>query len=254
MICLGSGTSNGVPMIGCDCAVCTSDDPADRRTRPGIVVRCGHRVILIDTGPELRLQCIANGISRADAVLYTHHHADHVAGLDDLRGFNWAMQEAIDVYATESTAAHLQKMFRYAFEDDPEYPSSTPALRLHILDDSPIDLCGVRVVPIPLLHGPLPVLGFRFGGFAYCTDCSEIPASSLKLLEGLEVLILDAVRIRPHPTHFNLSQAVEAARRVGARRTFFTHISHELPHVQTNAELPEGMELAYDGMRLMFDE
>lgn len=266
---LGSGTSHGVPMIACDCAVCTSTDPRDKRTRPSIVIEYGepHRrdagatrpfatqpistrpvatSLLVDTSPELRLQCVANHIRRVDAVLFTHHHIDHIAGLDDLRRFNWIQQKAIPCYGQAETLERLRAMFAYAFEDDSDYPSAKPQLALHEIEGA-FEIGGVRVTPIPLLHGRLPVLGYRVGNFAYCTDVSEIPRESWPLLAGLDVLILDALRKRPHPTHFSLEQAVDHARRIGARQTFFTHIAHELPHEDTNRGLPAGMALAYDG-------
>jgi len=246
VIMLGTGTSHGIPMIGCDCPVCTSEDPHDRRTRSSIAVETAGRCFLIDTAPELRVQCIANGIHRVDAVLFTHHHADHVVGLDDLRRFNELQQEPVPCYANERTAEALKRMFAYAFEDRPGYPSAKPRLQLELIR-GPFEACGVPIVPIRLLHGTLPVLGFRFGRFAYCTDVSAIPPDSRALLEDLDVLVLDALRRRPHPTHFNLDQAVEAARAIGARQTFFTHIAHELPHASTNADLPDGMALGYDG-------
>lgn len=250
VICLGTGTSHGVPMIGCDCPVCTSDDPRDRRSRPGIAVEYGDRTLLVDTPPELRLQCVAHGIKRVDAVLFTHHHADHVAGLDDLRRFNWLMGSRLECFGPRKTLEIIRRMFGYAFEEDPDYPSHKPELGLNPVDHYPFEVCGKRIVPIPLMHGPIPILGYRFGNVAYCTDCSVIPETSLDLLGGLDVLILDALRRRPHPTHFNLEQAVAAARRIGATRTFFTHIAHELRHAETNAELPAGMALAHDGLVL----
>lgn len=243
---MGSGTSHGVPMIACDCAVCTSPDPRDRRTRSSVLIGVGGRNLLVDTTPELRLQCLACDVRRVDAVLYTHGHADHVTGLDDLRRFNHLLGGPLNCYADAPTAAILRRMFPYAFHHDPTYPSAKPQLELvHI--DGPFELFGAQIVPIPLFHGPLPILGFRVGGFAYCTDCSRIPDESWPLLEGLDLLVLDALRRRPHPTHFNLDQALEAASRVGARRTLFTHIAHELLHADTNAGLPAGTELAYDG-------
>ena len=247
LIFLGTGTSHGIPMIGCDCPVCTSADPCDRRSRPSVVVEFAGRAVLIDTAPELRLQCVANGIKRVDAVCYTHAHADHVVGLDDLRRFNWLAQSAIDCYGTADTMRAVQRMFPYACDDEPDYPSAKPTLELHSIDDGPLELFGCEVVPIPLMHGQLPVRGYRFGPVAYCTDCNAIPASSWRLLEGLDVLVLDALRRRSHPTHFNLEQAIETARQIAARRTFFTHIAHELPHAATNATLPPGMALACDG-------
>ena len=251
VVCLGTGTSHGVPMIGCRCEVCTSDDPYDRRSRPSIAVSWDGRTVLIDTTPELRLQCVANDIQRADAVLFTHHHADHIAGLDDLRRFNWVMGSAVDLYGTPATLDRIREMFGYAFCDDPDYPSHKPELRLIPIDDQPFELYGLMVTPIPLMHGPLPVLGYRFGRFAYCTDCNHIPEASLARLTDLEVLVLDAVRLRPHTTHFNLEQAIEAAKRVGAKQTYFTHIAHEIRHAEINANLPAGMQLAYDGLAFL---
>jgi phosphoribosyl 1,2-cyclic phosphate phosphodiesterase len=246
VIMLGTGTSHGVPMIGCDCAVCTSPDPRDTRTRTSIAIQWADRSVLIDTPPELRLQCIANNVRRADAILLTHHHADHLVGLDDVRRFNALQGTEIMCYGLPETLDCLMQMFGYAFVDDPEYPSSKPHLGLQVVD-GPFELFGRRVTPIPLLHGPMRVLGYRFGRFAYCTDCSQIPDESWALLEGLDVLVLDGLRRRPHPTHFNLDQAVEAATRIAARLTYFTHIAHELKHAEVNDELPDGMELAYDG-------
>ena len=250
VIVLGSGTSHGVPMIGCACPVCTSDDPRDKRTRPSIYVRYGGARILVDTSPELRMQCLENDIRELDAVVFTHHHADHVAGLDDLRRFNWLMKRAVPCYGTERTLSALRRMFAYAFEPAGDSPHSRPELDLHEIDHSPFEVRGERIVPIPLLHGPMPVLGFRFGRFAYCTDCSTIPEESFGLLRDLEVLILDALRPAPHPTHLSVDQAVEAARRIGANRTYFTHMAHQLKHAETNASLPERMELTYDRLRI----
>ena len=246
---LGTGTSHGIPMIGCDCEVCTSSDPHDQRTRPSIYVEYDGCGVLIDTTPELRMQCVANDVRRADAVLYTHTHADHVTGLDDLRRFNWLQKAEIPCYGNRATLDELAKMFHYAWHDDPDYPSAKPRLR-PVEIDGPFELCGRSVTPLKMLHGEMPVLGFRFGPFAYCTDCSHIPESTLEKLQGLDVLVLDALRRRPHPTHFNLEQAVAMTGRIAARQTFFTHIAHELRHAETNAELPEGMALGYDGQRI----
>jgi len=249
---LGSGTSHGIPMIGCDCAVCTSDDPRDKRTRTSVVFSYDEHNILVDTPPELRLQCIAQDIRRADAILFTHFHADHIAGLDDVRRFNWIQGGPITLYGDRPTLQELRQTFAYAFVDDPEYPSAKPELDAVALD-GPIELFGRQIIPIPLMHGPQPVFGFRVGKIAYCTDCNLIPDDSRKLLRNLDILVLDAVRRRPHATHFNLEQAVEEARRIGAKHTYFTHIAHELKHAETNAELPPGMELAYDGLVCISD-
>jgi phosphoribosyl 1,2-cyclic phosphate phosphodiesterase len=248
-VILGSGTSHGVPMIGCNCAVCTSTDPHDKRTRPSIVVRLGEQRIRVDTATELRLQCVAHGIDRVDAVLFTHHHADHVTGLDDVRRFNWLMKQPLKCYGSERTLAGLRRMFLYAFEHAPDSPHSRPELELHTIDHRPFTLGGETIVPIPLLHGAMPVLGFRFADFAYCTDCNMIPDESLARLRNLDVLVLDALRHTPHPAHFNLEQAIEMAERIGAKRTYFTHLTHQLGHEATSAQLPPGMALAYDGLR-----
>lgn len=244
---LGSGTSHGIPMIGCGCAVCTSDDPRDRRTRAGAVFSFDGGSVLIDTPPELRLQCLACAITRIDAIAYTHAHADHVAGLDDVRIFNQMQREALNVYASADTLARVREMFGYAFTDDPDYPSAKPTLHGVTLT-GPVEVCGQTLIPIPYAHGPTEVLGFRIGDIAYCPDCSHIPDRSLELLTDLDVLVLDALRRRPHPTHLNLEQAVELAARIGARRTVFTHIAHELLHAETQARLPAGMELGWDGL------
>jgi len=233
-------------MIGCDCAVCTSTDPRDRRGRASVAVEAAGRCLLIDTAPELRLQCLAHDIRRVDAVLFTHHHADHVVGLDDLRRFNELQRAPLPCYADTRTAAGLRSMFGYAFQERSGNLSTRPRLELHVID-GPFEVGGLPIVPIPLMHGPEPVLGFRCGPFAYCTDVSVIPESSYALLAGLDVLVLDGLRRRPHPTHFHLARAVEEAVRIKADQTFFTHIAHELAHEATCAELPDGMALAYDG-------
>ncbi len=251
VILLGTGTSHGVPMIGCDCDVCTSSDPRDKRTRPSIYVRHAGVSILIDTSPELRLQCIANEVTCVDAVLFTHHHADHVCGLDDLRRFNYLRQGSLPCYGSAATLEALSRMFSYAFAPPSRDPTSRPELTWKEIAGGPFWVGEATVTPIPLLHGRMPVLGFRFGRFAYCTDCSEIPEDSLALLRDLDVLVLDALRRRPHPTHFNLEQAVAMAHRIGAERTLFTHIAHELGHEATNAELPDGMALGHDGQRIL---
>jgi len=243
---LGSGTSHGVPMIACDCPVCTSADPRDKRTRPSVAVQYGDTTLVIDTGPEFRMQCLANNIRRVDAILFSHAHMDHIAGLDDIRRFNWVQRQVIPCYGLADTLERVRTMFAYAFDPDNDYPSATPRLLLNTIA-GPFEIGGRTIIPVSLLHGTLPILGFRVGNFAYCTDVSEIPPKSRPLLEGLDVLMLDALRKRPHPTHFNLEQAIAEAGRIAARQTFFTHIAHELGHEASNRALPEGMALAYDG-------
>jgi len=237
-------------MIGCRCAVCTSEDPKDRRTRASIFVNMGGVRMLVDASPELRLQCLTQGISAVDAVLFTHHHADHVTGLDDVRRFNWLMKRPMSCYGTIRTLEAIRRMFAYAFEPAADSPHSRPELHLEPIGEDPFRVGEATIVPIPLMHGPMPVLGFRFGRFAYCTDCSSIPEVSFGLLEGVEVLILDALRTEPHPTHLSVDQAVELSRRIGARRTYFTHMAHQLGHAATNEKLPRRTELAYDGLRI----
>ncbi len=247
---LGTGTSAGVPMIGCHCPVCTSADPRDRRTRPSVVIGYSGRQILIDTTPELRLQCVANQIEQIDAVVYTHAHADHIMGLDDVRRFNAIQQGPLNVFADRDTFAALDRCFGYAFI--PPNPQSR-LFRPHLIQrpiEGPFDIAGQTWTPIPLLHGSMPVLGFRIGNLAYCTDVSEIPESSYELLQDLDILVLDALQHKKHTTHFSLEEAVEAAQRIGARQTLFTHIAHALGHESTNAILPPSMQLAHDGLRI----
>jgi phosphoribosyl 1,2-cyclic phosphate phosphodiesterase len=251
VVLLGTGTSFGVPIVACECPTCTSTDPRDRRNRTGVHIEFGGRGILIDTPPELRIQCLAHEVRRVDAVFYTHAHADHIMGLDDLKRFNWLLRASIPCHGNPETLATLRRSFPYAFEHDPHSPVSAPRLRLEPIS-GPVDCFGLEIVPVPVHHGPLPVLGYRIGPFAFLTDLNGMPDSSRALLQGLEVLVLDALRRAPHPTHYSLAEAVEEARRIGAKRTFFTHMTHELKHAETDAELPDGMALAYDGLRFAF--
>jgi phosphoribosyl 1,2-cyclic phosphate phosphodiesterase len=256
---LGSGTSNGVPAIGCDCAVCRSSDPRDRRTRPSILIELADggatpfadsvRSILVDTSSDLRMQALANDVRRVDAILFTHSHADHVFGLDDVRRYNQMQRGAIPCYGDAGTLRDLRRMFAYIFEPPRQKGGGLPELTLFEILGT-FTLGGVDIVPVPLLHGALPVLGFRIGAFAYLTDCNRIPDESWPLLDGVRVLILDALRQRPHSTHFSVAEAVDVVQRLRAERAYFTHISHDLAHEATNARLPAGIELAYDGLVL----
>lgn len=247
LLFLGTGTSAGVPMIGCKCDVCTSTDPRDKRTRPSVVISYGNTRVLVDTTPELRLQAIANGVDRIDAIVWTHGHADHIMGLDDVRRFNYIKGGPLDSWADAKTHATLDRCFGYAFKaPDPEMTLFRPHLVRRSIE-GPFEINGVRWTPIPLFHGDMPVLGFRVGRLAYCTDVSRIPDESFALLRDLDVLVLDALQYKKHLTHFSVEQAIEAARRIGAAQTYFTHIAHSLPHEITNRGLPEGMRLAFDG-------
>lgn len=235
-------------MPTCDCAVCRSDDPRDKRLRPSVVVEWPGAHVLIDTSTDLRQQALRHGLRRIDAVLYTHAHVDHILGLDELRLFNWRQRATIPVFGSSRTLAAVRRTFWYVFEDV-EAGGGKPSLHLHDVN-GPFELLGREVVPVPILHGTLPILGYRIGDFAYLTDASEIPASSYPLVEGLEVLVLNALRPRPHPTHLSLAQALEQARRIGARRTYFTHMAHEMPHAAVSAGLPAGVVLAHDGLAI----
>jgi len=250
---LGSGTSHGVPMIGCSCAVCRSTDPRDRRTRPSIYVEvdAGPK-ILVDTSTDLREQALARGVTRVDAILFTHSHADHVMGLDDSRRFSQMQKGAIPCFADSPTCESLRRTFHYVFDPATEKGGGLPQIRLQTII-GPFNIGGVGVRPIPLLHGGLPVLGFRFGNFAYLTDCNRIPDDTWPLLDGVDIMILDALRHRPHPTHFSVAEALAVVARVKPARTYFTHICHDLPHAATNAALPASVELAYDGLQLTIE-
>lgn len=245
---LGTGTSHGVPMIGCRCPVCLSSDPRDKRTRPSVLVTLdsGAR-ILVDTSTDLRAQALAYGVDRVDAVLYTHSHADHVFGFDEIRRYNHLSGRVLPVYADRQTMADLRRTFSYAFDETTPTGGGLPQVE-PVEVDGPFQVLGARVVPVPIRHGERTILGFRIGGFAYLTDCSGIPRASLALLGDLEVAVIGALRHRPHPTHFTVDEAVAAARQVGARRTFFTHMCHDLGHASTTATLPGGMTLAHDGL------
>ena len=245
---LGTGTSHGVPMIGCECATCRSDDPRDRRWRPSILVQLDDGLqVLVDTSTDLRAQALRFGFTRVDAVLFTHSHADHILGLDEMRRFNVLQREAISCFGDAATLADLRRIFRYVFDDRAARGGGVPRLRTFPVA-GPFCLGRQLVVPVPIEHGSRLILGYRFGPFAYLTDCSGIPDQSWPLLEGVRVLVLDALRDRPHPTHFTVAEAVEAAGRIGAGATWFTHICHDLPHEATCARLPAGIELAYDGL------
>ncbi len=246
---LGSGTSVGVPTIGCQCGVCTSNDPRDNRLRPSVWVEFEGRSVVIDTTPDFRQQALRFRIDRVDAILFTHSHADHILGLDDVRPFNFRQKGPIPVYGTRETLASIQRSFSYIFHEGPS-ESSRPRLSVRELDGEPFELFGARVTPIALEHGKGKALGFRLGGLAYLTDHSEIPEDSLRLLEGLEVLFLDALRHKPHPTHSTVEKSLAYVERLKPERTYFTHICHELPHRETEELLPPHVRLAYDGLEV----
>jgi len=250
---LGTGTSFGVPQIGCDCVVCHSSDPKDQRTRTAALIQTGTATLLIDTPPELRLQLLRAGTTRVDAVLYTHEHADHVAGIDDLRIFSERQRAPLPVYASPSMAEYLQESYRYIFGggQEPYAGTSKPRLDIHELVPGEIrNIAGVPVLPLEFAHGHGSVLGFRIGPLAYLTDVKQVPEAARELLRGIDVLVINALWWRPHPTHLSVPEAIETARAIGARRTILTHLTHETGHAELASRLPAGVEPGYDGQTL----
>ena len=254
---LGSGTSMGVPTLGCLCAVCQDarqPGSRNRRTRPSLRLTYNGYTVLIDTGPDFHAQAIRACVSRVDAVLYTHHHADHILGMDDLRPLSFRTPAGILLYADVPTQAVLRRVFEYTFRTENRYATSARVT----LTDLPIfpgtlPLFGAEVQPLPVQHGRELITGYRFGTAAYLTDTSDIPVATLDQLHGLDILILDALRPQPHPSHSHLAKSIAFARQIGARRTYFTHMSHEIDHEMVESALPEGMHLAYDGLELDFE-
>jgi phosphoribosyl 1,2-cyclic phosphate phosphodiesterase len=249
ILVLGSGTSVGVPMIGCRCKACTSDDPRDKRLRPSVLLRLGAKRVLIDTTPDFRYQALRAPIERLDAILYTHAHADHILGLDDLRPFNYMQRSAIPMYSSSEALDGIQRMFQYVFDKGPN-ESSRPKLTPYVFDSEPFCVEGLSFLPIRLAHGKGLVHGFRFGDCAYLTDHSEIPAESMEKLTGLDVLFLDALRHNPHPTHSTVEESVRTVEALKPKRAFFTHVSHDLVHATVERQLPANVQLAYDGLEI----
>lgn len=244
---LGSGTSTGIPMVGCNCKVCRSEDPKDKRTRTSLLIENNGSYILVDTSTDLRSQALREGIPKIDAVLFTHAHADHIHGIDDLRGFHFNHKKIITCYASIETLADISTKFSYIFTSGSQYGYHQLLEACEV--EKSFQLFGLTITPIPLLHGGLAATGFRFNDFAYLTDCSAIPDESMKLLENIDTLVIDALRHTPHPHHFNIKGAIEASRRIGAKRTFLTHLTHEVSHSEESS-LPEDFFFAYDGLSL----
>lgn len=253
VVILGCGTSSGVPLPGCECGVCLSNDPKNSRLRPSLLITTVSKAnIIVDTSTDFRQQALRRALKRVDAVLFTHAHADHILGLDDLRSFNFIQQSAIPCYATTQTWAGIEKTFHYIFDPDPDYIGGGLAqLEKHVFEPlDALELFGSTIKTFPLVHGNAQVVGFRIGEFAYATDCNQIPEASMMALEGTRVLILDALRHAPHPSHFTIEQAIEVARSLGVERTILTHFTHSIDYHEVSSTLPAGIELGYDGLEI----
>jgi len=254
---LGSGTSQGVPIVGCKCKACTSTDPKDKRLRVSLYIETDKTIngkplsILIDTSPDFRQQMLLNNVTDIDAVLYTHYHVDHIMGLDDIRQINQLHNKYVELYANNETAHRIKQTFSYIFDENTYKGGGIPLVNLHEIDLSPFDVMGQQVIPIEYKHGPTSVYGFIIGDLAYMTDCNFIPESEFEKLQGLKVLIIDALRYRKHETHFSVDEAIEAAQKINAKQTYFTHMTHDIVHAEASSKLPANIEFAYDG--LMFE-
>ena len=247
---LGTGTSQGVPVVACDCKVCRSAESKDKRLRSSILVENNGKILVVDTGPDFRAQMLRADVNQLDAILFTHAHRDHLAGLDDIRGFNYKMQKEIDVYCEKRVDAAIRKEFYYAFEE-PKYPG-VPEMNLHHIGLEPFDLFGIHIQPIQVFHHRLPVLGFRFNNFVYITDANRIEPKEIEKIKGCEILVLNTLRKETHISHFTLDEAIELAQQINPKQTYFTHISHQLGlHVEVNKELPANIFLGYDGLELI---
>ncbi len=257
---LGTGTSMGVPTLGCPCAVCASavsptGDSRNRRNRPSLRLDYNNHIVLVDTGPDFHAQAIRENLRHVDAVLYTHGHADHILGFDDLRPLSFQLKESLPLYADNETASTIERIFDYTFRSDNRYPTSA-RVKMNRIDETPgatFDLFGASIQRIPVTHGHQTITGYRFGSAAYLTDMSDIPPESIALLQDLDILILDALRRQPHPSHSHLERSLAYVEKLKPRRAYFTHISHDLDHGPTEAELPPNVRLAYDGLELHFD-
>jgi phosphoribosyl 1,2-cyclic phosphate phosphodiesterase len=253
---LGTGTSQGIPVIGCPCATCHSTNPKDKRLRvsayieiPGYGINGSDTLkLLIDTSSDFRQQMLSNSFDDVDVVLFTHHHIDHIGGMDDLRQINQQKKKKIDIYGNKLTLDEIKTTFRYVLDERLQKHNSVPLLNFNYVDLNPFKINGLEIIPIEFYHGNLPIYGYRIGNFAYITDASMIPESEFAKLQNLDVLVLNALRHRPHPTHFNLEQAVEVAKRLNPKQTYFTHITHDMAHEETNKTLPPEIQLGYDGL------
>jgi phosphoribosyl 1,2-cyclic phosphate phosphodiesterase len=247
---LGSGTSQGVPIIGCSCSTCQSSNEKNKRLRASAFIETKGVKILIDTSIDFRQQILRAGITDIDAVLFTHHHVDHIFGMDDLRQINQRLNKFIDIFGNETTMNEISITFRYAFDEELIKYKCVPLININRIKNEPFTFKGIEIIPIEVFHGRIKIFGYRIGKFAYITDCSYIPESEYYKFENLDALVLNSLRRAPHPTHFNLEQAVEKAELFKAKETFFTHITHDLEHEQVNSELPDNIKLSYDGLKI----
>jgi phosphoribosyl 1,2-cyclic phosphate phosphodiesterase len=245
---LGSGTSSGIPTIGCKCPVCTSTDPKDKRLRTSLLVESETTTIVVDTSTDFRQQMLTNNVDKLDAVLFTHHHFDHIGGFDDIRAYNYQSRKPMQIYLTEECHKRLRETFIYAFEIPEQIGGGVPMIDVNLISTEKFTIGDIEIQPIRLMHGNMEILGFRFGDFAYCTDTNFVPEESIELLKGVDVLILDALRYQKHSTHFTISEAIEVSREIGARRTYFTHMTHQILHADCDPQLPDGINLSYDGL------
>lgn len=251
---LGSGTSQGVPIVGCHCRACTSSDPKDKRLRVSLYIETDKKIngkplrILIDTSPDFRQQMLVNNITDIDAVLYTHYHVDHIMGLDDIRQINQLHKKYVELFANNETAYRIKQTFSYIFDENTYKGGGIPLVNLHEIDLKPFDVMGQMIIPLEYKHGPTTVYGFRIGDLAYMTDCNFIPEAEFEKLHGLKVLIIDALRYRKHETHFSVEEALEASKRINADKTYFTHMTHDIVHEEAGSKLPPNIEFAYDGL------
>lgn len=256
---LGTGTSTGVPMIGCHCSVCSSNDPRDKRLRTSAFVEYEGLELLIDCGPDFRTQALTYGIENLDAILLTHQHKDHTGGLDDVRALNYILRKPTSIYCEERVLEGLKKEYSYAFAEHP-YPGS-PKFDIHLITDAPFNISGKEIIPVRAMHYKLPILGFRLGGLCYLTDANNIAEAEYEKLKGLDIMVLSAIKRGPHISHFSLGEAIAVAKRIGAKKTFITHLSHQMAedennikgtHADLSAEMPSGIFIAYDGLKVSF--
>ena len=253
IILLGTGTSQGIPIIGCNCMVCKSKNLKDKRLRTSAFIEVNGLKILIDTSIDFRQQMLKFGINDIDAVLFTHHHVDHILGMDDLRQINQRLNKFIDIYGNETTIKEIKTTFRYALDKELIRYKAVPLVRFYKKKNKKFRIRNTEIIPIEVYHGRIKIYGFRIGNFAYITDCSRIEQIEMEKLYGLDILVINALRKRPHPTHFNLEQATHIAKLLKPKKTYFTHITHDLMHNETNAELPKNIKLAYDGQCFTID-